>query len=562
MPDAPKVDQQWEYAFQFSLPIQAVAPLSRDPNLRPLPADNAYHTESDSDAAAAERRPPTVHSNRLTTVNMDVQILIMSLLHTPDLSALMRTCRYLLDTGLLALCARIPQQVLKHGARVASFYEFLRAHAGPLSRTYLITDLHFNLPFQASDYWDTPGDGQRAQHVDAFLGILRSCRNLRRLRIDGWFKDLPASLLLHTLATSLLELEELSLAIPRRDVVDKDLRKLGRLRRARKITIQASSFTSLHTLQPLAGALVELDRIRIREDDTSLRFRNVQTLGVWTGRDAAWLERVSTTFPNVAVLLLRPRIGSTVQHQCYDDEGRAEDDSLRDHNKLQWRSTCANAWPSLRAIWTHNLCGLYCLGVSRHIDAISVPLERPDVAHFLPVLLADTQPGLLELRVDLLECGDQPDGLGLVTASTGSMVPRLTLSIDVIYHQYRCQEKALLETLARGLCNLSLTHLLVRYRVGSSLLTAENATLVAAFAPEHARLLAQSSPTLRWVGMDICGLGLRCWEVSRSPSPPSSAPSGATEKVPHAVTLVQLSEQEGRRTMEAESMDVFATIRP
>ncbi len=118
------------------------------------------------------------------------------------------------------------------------------------------------------------------------------------------------------------------------------------------------------------------------------------------------------------------------------------------------------------------------------------------------------------------------------------------------------------EILARGLCNLSLTHLLVCYRVGSSPLTTENAVLVAAFAPEHARLLAQSSPTLRWVGMDICGLGLRCWEVSRSPSPPSSAPFSATEEVPHAVTLVQLSEQEGRRTMEAESMDVFATIRP
>ena len=35
------LDQQWKYDFQFSLPIQAVAPLSRDPNLLPLPMDDA-----------------------------------------------------------------------------------------------------------------------------------------------------------------------------------------------------------------------------------------------------------------------------------------------------------------------------------------------------------------------------------------------------------------------------------------------------------------------------------------------------------------------------------------
>ena len=35
------LDQQWKYAFQFSLPIQAVTPLSRDPNLLPLPVDDA-----------------------------------------------------------------------------------------------------------------------------------------------------------------------------------------------------------------------------------------------------------------------------------------------------------------------------------------------------------------------------------------------------------------------------------------------------------------------------------------------------------------------------------------
>ena len=36
------LDQQWKYDFQFSLPIQAVAPLSRDPNLLPLPVDDAH----------------------------------------------------------------------------------------------------------------------------------------------------------------------------------------------------------------------------------------------------------------------------------------------------------------------------------------------------------------------------------------------------------------------------------------------------------------------------------------------------------------------------------------
>ncbi|RPD62284.1 hypothetical protein L226DRAFT_558950 [Lentinus tigrinus ALCF2SS1-7] len=549
-------DQQWKYAFQFSLPIQAVAPLSRDPNLLPLAVADVQPSVSD----AAQQRPSRPPTNRLTTVNLDVQSLIMSLLPTADLSALMRTCRYFLDTGLLALCARIPERVLKHGAGVASFYEFLRSHSGPLSRTHLITDLRFHLPYEPLHYRGTQSKAERAEHINALLGILRSCRNLRRLRIDGWLKALPASLLLHTLATSLEELEELTLAITgRRDVEEKDLRKLGRLPKIRSIAIQASSATGIQALQPIARVLVELDRIHLHEFGPTLQFANVQKLGVSADRDPAWLENITTTFPNVSKLVLRPRVETLVQHRCYNDAGRAEDDSLRDYNRLQWRSARAKAWQSLETIWTHDLCGLYCVGVPRRVHALSVPLERPQTTYLFPVILADTQPGFLELRVDLsrLSRSVQLDGLGLVDAPAGSVVRRLALSLDFVYQGYGCQEKPLLVALGRGLCALSLTHLLVRYRIGVGPLSPPDAAAVAARAPDYATLLARSSPSLRWIGFDICGRGLLSWEVSR-PSGDGMA-SSTVDKTP---MLTQRSEWMGRRVLEAEGMDVFTTDQP
>ena len=382
--------------------------------------------------------------NRLTTVNLDVQNLIMSLLPTPDLSALTRTCRYFLDTGLRALCARIPERVLGHRARVVSLYAFLRSQSGPLSRCHLVTDLHFNLPYEPTYYWDAQGKVQRAAHINAFLGILRSCRHLRRLRIDGWFKALPASLLLHTLAASLAELEELVLAIAgRHDVEEKDLRKLGQLPRIRRIAIQASSAMGLQGLQPIAGVLQELDRIRIRGDVPAVPFANVQMLGVWTDRDPAWLEKVTTIFPNVSVLVLRARLGTSMHHRCHTDPGRAEDDSLREYNGLQWRNACAKAWPSLKSIWAHDLCGLYCIGMARRARALSVPLERPSAAYLYRAVLTDTQPDFLEVRIDLQRFSRhfQWDGMGLVDALTGSTVRCLALSLDFVYQGYRSQEK-------------------------------------------------------------------------------------------------------------------------
>ncbi|RDX52659.1 hypothetical protein OH76DRAFT_117098 [Lentinus brumalis] len=542
--------------------METAAPLSdRDPTLVPLPADDAYFSDSDLDAAPEERRAPT---NHLATVNFDVQNAIMSFLPDHDLSRLMRTSRFFLDIGLHALCARIPERRIMCEIRTSSLYKFLRVDAGSLSRVHLVEDIYFDLPYAVYG----PPLSYKKRHMDFFLGILQSCRNLRRLRIEGWYEAIPASVLLNTLATSLPELEELQLSMfGKRDVEEKDLRELGRLRNVRKIIFKSSCATSFRGLEPLAEAVVELDYIKVPQDITSLRFGNVQKLGVRPDRSSTWLEQVTTVFLDVSELMLRPTTGDL--HDCHIDPGRAEDDLLRANNRLKWGSACAKVWPLLKTIWAYDLCGLYCLGLPRRLHALSVPLELGQhAAHQFRAVVADAQPSLLELRVNLDECGLQPDGLGLAEAFGGITVPRLTLLIDVVHYPHEpWKEQPLLDSLARGLCKLSLTHLLIRYQESRRPISPYAEDKVASSIREYATILAQSSPTtLRWIGFDLGVWSilagpqptrLTCWEVHRTPVAPKDTSSDNSEDVPPLVTIVEMSASQGRRIMKTEDMGIF-----
>ena len=72
-----------------------------------------------------------------------------------------------------------------------------------------------------------------------------------------------------------------------------------------------------------------------------------------------------------------------------------------------------------------------------------MPLERPSAAYLYRAVLTDTQPDLLEVRIDLQRFSRhfQWDGMGLVDALTGCTVRCLALSLDFVYQGYRSQEK-------------------------------------------------------------------------------------------------------------------------
>ena len=101
---------------------------------------------------------------------------------------------------------------------------------------------------------------------------------------------------------------------------------------------------------------------------------------------------------------------------------------------------------------------------------------------------------------------------------------------------------------------MPLTHLLLRHTKGDPSTEDGDPTFCPAeagrileFVAELLQLgVAQALPTLQWIGLDIRGLGLKCWEVSR-PSMPGSPP-----------TLVDMSEQSGWRIIKAKRMDIFS----
>ena len=91
----------------------------------------------------------------LTALNVDVQSSIMALLTTPDLSRLMRTCRFFQDTALRPLCARSGVSLVDvHLRHVPSFRDFLRIDAGLFSRTSLIKELWMGVAWLSPHFAD------------------------------------------------------------------------------------------------------------------------------------------------------------------------------------------------------------------------------------------------------------------------------------------------------------------------------------------------------------------------------------------------------------------------
>ncbi|PIL27032.1 hypothetical protein GSI_10171 [Ganoderma sinense ZZ0214-1] len=348
----------------------------------------------------------------LITVNLDVQNHIISFLSTPDLSALMQTCRHFLDACLLPLCAHSGVILFEDDfERLPSFRLFLRIGAGSLSRAHLIRAL-----------WIAMGEPQYPAEIDpvemlrvskewtpALLDILRHCHNVRRLRLDQWImKELPYPVLIDTVASSMAHLEELDIRAPYAADLDV-LRPLARLPLQRLSFLRIPYSSESHDSPPLTPfsldvlprSLTELDVDFHGDAPVSTPFPLVWKLGVRTmGRPIwrAFVASAATAFPNVTQLVVRRHASGGV---CSLLSGLMED--TRRLSTLQWRLRARDhgaSWPSLSAIWAEDLSMLYCLGFPNRVRSLSIPFRRRIEEGYDVPVLSDASPRFLELRVN------------------------------------------------------------------------------------------------------------------------------------------------------------------
>ncbi|TFK87489.1 hypothetical protein K466DRAFT_108544 [Polyporus arcularius HHB13444] len=465
--------------------------------------------------------------SNLTALNLDVLNYMMSVLPTADLSALMKTCKYLYEVALKPLCTR-SFTPLNSEARVASFHRFLRIDSGPSSRA----------PFIKALWLDSEND------EDTYLGILRHCHKVRRLLLGMWSEEIESSLILHVIATSLPSLEDFSLFItPAVTVTEKELRNLVQLplRKFQLMGNMNSCPNALSAIVPLGRTLVELGPISF---DT-LRppiggsFPGVERLHVHFDHTDTFVETVTASFPGVTHLALL---------RCNTFIHLAVARNLRAQNRQRWQEA-SKSWRSLKAVWAADLCELYACGLARHTAHLSVPFtfDTTTTPMFMRDILADLRPNSLALRIQLGTLRDRPPLVQLLTAFEASLSSCVRLTLRLVTPAWATYDGApaalLLDALENHLPqNGSLTHLLLLHVRSWG----------TALQPELVRIpaLARASRSLRWIGFEAEG-ALRCWEVAQ----PRKGES--TDQLAQEAVLVEMSECAGRRVLASEQIDEF-----
>ncbi|RDX49971.1 hypothetical protein OH76DRAFT_502225 [Lentinus brumalis] len=454
----------------------------------------------------------------------------MSALSTANLSALMRTCRHLSEAALLPLCARSYAQ-LDSPARLASFHQFLRINSGPSSRTTYIKALWLDVPYEPS---------HSNEKSNLYLGILRYCRNVRRLRLSSNYSDIEPTLLFHVIATSLPALEELNLFVMP-EVTEKAIHKLVRLPLLKlRLTGSLSCVPdALSAIAPLAATLVELDQISFRRlrPPPGGSFPGVKKLGVQFHDAHTFVETLTSTFPGTTHLTLL--MSDTII-------APAVALGLRDPNRQRWKKVPPTVWRSLKAVWATNLPELHACGLVRHTAHLSVPFDFRTTSTHMSMLLdivADMRPNSLEARIDVVSFVNRQPSVQFLETLEATLLSsaRVTLRFGTFGEQsYDGATAHLMDAVENHLPkNGSLTHLLLRHVAYSG----------KAVQPEPARIpaLAKASKAMRWIGIEVDGV-LRCWEVTR----PQYTDNTAQETV-----LVEMSEDAGRRLLASEQMDEF-----
>ncbi|TFK88317.1 hypothetical protein K466DRAFT_489143 [Polyporus arcularius HHB13444] len=510
----------------------------------------------------------------------------MTFLPPADLSALMRTCQLFADIALLPLCAHsiIP---LKASEQILSFLRFLRLDRPSSSRASLIKDLTFSLeeyraPVTKASYFTVQEVERTGPHahplmeeqqlratrnsaLEAFLLILRHCTNIRRVRVDRWFEDVPMAPLYRAI-TALQKLEDLRMPmLPRSQwgasegsLANLPLRKLV-LRPGRWFEIPEM----LTALQPLATSLVELDIPVCQWVAPAVAFPHVRKLGIEFPASEDVVSALVRTFPNVTHLFLR---GTRNFHLCHTHSSRQDEDRLREHSQYQWHSL-TGSWPPLVTVGAETPCALYTLAIPFQVPRVSVTSSAGDPAgDMLRTILTDAHPTCLEMRVTQVHYKYEPrpprfSGLapGDATASLQRFI--LTMEGDGI-PDYVKVSPLLIDELQRALANLSVTHVLFKYSIdhfrASRHYTRKVVRTVCAQAHTRAAAMAQAVPSLRWIGVYVRVKAgptwLYCWDLVRL----SERAQGFVLDPPPSVSLKEMSEHEGWDVLAEQEMDELA----
>ncbi|RDX49985.1 hypothetical protein OH76DRAFT_1403246 [Lentinus brumalis] len=503
----------------------------------------------------------------VSALNTDVHLEVMSFLSTSDLSFLLQTCRHFLTIGLPSLCLHAGRKPIERGQQAVSFCDFLRV--GSLeSRDTHIRSLWFRLRM-VSPSEARAGVSQHAEDWKAVLSILYNCPGLRSLRIDTWDDRVDPVIVLNVISTHLKSLEDLSITLTPDLAEDAHRFSLIPLRR---LTIQwprnppaplEVRRSVLWTIRPLAETLVELNNV-IPRSDMRTAFPRIVKLGLAMDRSETLIRDAVRTFPNVTHISLH----SEHHRRCHwDVVGPREDKASRDHNKSRWSMDYPRAWPSLTAVWAEDLCGAYCLGFVRSMQALSLPLTLDSRFSMLPAVVAEMRPRFLELRVDLddprictgiLDRLRMPNWQWLEDPANASL-SHLTLLLDgldrvPVYASYQTEAKLILEGFAAALRNASLTHLLLRYPGHQDRGIAD---AIVADALHCATRLANASESLCWVGVETDAAGLLCWDVSR---PQVAESNSAYRGRVNELVMVKMSGDAGVRVLEEEGMHAFKYV--
>ncbi|KAI0374647.1 hypothetical protein BV20DRAFT_960783 [Pilatotrama ljubarskyi] len=485
----------------------------------------------------------------LVNLNLDVQIYLMSLLDNASLARLVATCHHFLEVGIRALCGR-SGKCMYYTPQLLSFLSFLRTDA-PDSRSPFIKELDIDTwtwpgrPHAETDYKAEPYRSALA----ALLKILRSCHNLRSLRIecgsDG--KGLPMDTLYNTFS-GLRSLQRLFLPVTQRTKPNL-LERIGALPQLETLALrwrgdQANSETvrPLLALHSLCHSLVELclstgARMELLIPP-HLAFERVRRLSISIGCYRVSFDQLTKrAFPALLHLTLTSDVASRARLI------RRWAEEHREYNRQRWEKD-PSAWPPLVSLAADDSGVAYTLAIPQPVSFLSLQSpwdNRCEAVEVAVDVIKDARPVCLEVRItgdgvaehsmyDALYMANGPD-YTLERCIITFDIPAVILgSQSDAWKLFSPKLDALVA--APGLRKASLTHLLVRHlsdRCGPwhghatappiladprYQFTASTYSYHEGIAPQMERFAYRCSSHLRWVGFCPKGSAPRFWKAT------------------------------------------------
>ncbi|KAI0807947.1 hypothetical protein C8Q74DRAFT_103156 [Fomes fomentarius] len=482
------------------------------------------------------------------TLNYDIYADILSHLSPSDLFALIRTCRSSNNIVVEALCDLSASRSIATLDHLQSFERFLRIGSSSTRSPY-IKVLEISVPAAHPGSRITPD-----AVFDILLRIIQHCSNLRRLSIDGWYFDETSTSIAYDKVSELKKLEELSIpSWPQDDhrvfhqLAQLPLRRLAIWPEA---NLRGPDTTALWQLQSLASSLVELRlgsyswRSAI-ENPRPPDFVGVRKLSICLD-DELSLFTLATMFPNITHLALCERDG----YYRSNDNG----DTARMVSRYHWKEhNLLDAWPDVQAIWAEDLSILYSLALPspRKIPFVSIRdgWKRRRFDRF-KIVLSEANPTLLEMRVEQeRETAIVYNFFEALDTGCKTSIRKLALHLEGVVGtdpawSLTCELIGKLTQAVRKMTQV--THILVRLTRDPSGIVPDQKELNK-IASYWGKYLTHSSPTLRWVAIDVEGYDLMSWHVCHT----------VNEVGAHRSLAYELTHGDGMRVMEAEQMGEF-----